>query len=90
VVQGLEDKIVPPAQAEAVVAALTANGIPHAYLAFEGEGHGFRGATAIRRTLEAELSFLAAVFGFSRPDEAEPLELAGLDQWRDRRAAATA
>ena len=45
----------PPAQAEAIVAALAANGIPHAYLAFEGEGHGFRGATAIRRALEAEL-----------------------------------
>ena len=56
--QGLEDKIVPPSQAEAIVAALAANGIPHAYLAFEGEGHGFRGAAAIRRALEAELSFL--------------------------------
>jgi len=89
VVQGLDDKVVPPSQSEAVVAALVANGIPHAYLAFEGEGHGFRGAIAIRRTLEAELSFLAAIFGFTRPDETEPLELPGLDQWRDRRAAAS-
>ena len=44
VLQGLDDRVVPPAQAEAIVAALAANGIPHAYLAFEGEGHGFRGA----------------------------------------------
>ena len=49
VLQGLDDRVVPPTQAEAIVAALEANGIPHAYLAFEGEGHGFRGATAIRR-----------------------------------------
>ena len=46
------------------MAALAANGIPYAYLAFEGEGHGFRGAVAIRRTLEARLSFLGQVFGF--------------------------
>ena len=48
VMQGLDDRVVPPSQSEAVVAALAANGVPHAYLAFEGEGHGFRGATAIR------------------------------------------
>lgn len=90
VLQGLDDQIVPPAQAEAIVAALAANRIPHAYLAFEGEGHGFRGASAIRRSLDAELSFLAAVFGFSRPDETEPLDLPGLEAWRTRRAAARA
>ncbi len=56
VLQGLEDKVVPPGQAEAIVAALAANGVPHAYLAFEGEGHGFRGADAIRRTIEARMS----------------------------------
>ncbi len=54
VIQGLDDRVVPPDQAEVIVAALAANGIPHAYLAFEGEGHGFRGAYAIRRTIEAE------------------------------------
>ena len=69
VLQGLDDKVVPPNQAEAIVAALEANGIPHAYLAFEGEGHGFRGATAIRASLEAELSFLGAVFGFAPADD---------------------
>ncbi len=73
VLQGLEDRVVVPAEAEAIVAALAANGIPYAYLAFEGEGHGFRGATAIRRSLEAELSFLAQVFGFEPADAIEPV-----------------
>ena len=84
VMQGLDDKVVPPSQAEAIVAALAANGIPHAYLAFEGEGHGFRGSTAIRRSLEGELSFLGQVFGFVPADALEPLEMPGLDAWRRR------
>jgi dipeptidyl aminopeptidase/acylaminoacyl peptidase len=83
--QGLDDRVVPPSQAEKMAAALASNGIPHAHLAFEGEGHGFRGAHAIRRTLEARLSFLGQVFGFEPADELEPLEIAGLDAWRDRR-----
>jgi dienelactone hydrolase len=85
ILQGLDDRVVPPSQAEIIVAALAANGIPHAYLAFEGEGHGFRGAHAIRRTLEARLSFLGQVFGFAPADDIEPLALPGLDAWRDRR-----
>ncbi len=85
VLQGLDDKVVPPAQAEAIVAALAANEIPHAYLAFEGEGHGFRGAAALRRTLEARLSFLGSVFGFTPADVLEPLPLPGLDAWAARR-----
>ncbi len=90
VMQGLDDKVVPPAQAEAIVAALGANGIPHAYLTFEGEGHGFRGADAIRRSLEAELSFLGAVFGFTPADDLPPLELPGIDAWRAARASRAA
>jgi len=90
VLQGLEDRVVVPAQAEEIVAALAANGIPYAYLAFEGEGHGFRGAPAIRRSLEAELSFLAQVFGFEPADTIEPVTLAGLDAWRASRAATAA
>jgi dipeptidyl aminopeptidase/acylaminoacyl peptidase len=82
ILQGLDDKVVPPSQAETIVAALASNGIPHAYLAFEGEGHGFRGAHAIRRTLEARLSFLGQVFGFEPVDELEPLDLPGLAEWR--------
>jgi dipeptidyl aminopeptidase/acylaminoacyl peptidase len=77
VLQGLDDRVVPPAHAEGIVAALAENGIPHAYLAFEGEGHGFRGETAQRRTLEAELSFLGQVFGFEPADAIEPVELIG-------------
>jgi dipeptidyl aminopeptidase/acylaminoacyl peptidase len=90
VMQGLDDKVVPPSQAEAIVAALASNDIPHAYLAFEGEGHGFRGAPAIRRSLEAELSFLAQVFGFELADHLEPIELVGLAAWRRRHGAIAA
>jgi dipeptidyl aminopeptidase/acylaminoacyl peptidase len=77
VLQGLDDKVVPVAQAEAIVAALAENGIPYAYLAFEGEGHGFRGAAAQRRTLEAQLSFLGQVFGFTPADAIESVDLVG-------------
>ena len=81
VLQGLDDKVVTPANAEQLIAALDSNGIPFAYLAFEGEGHGFRGAAAQRRTLEARLSFLGAVFGFTPADDLPPLEVVGLDSW---------
>jgi dipeptidyl aminopeptidase/acylaminoacyl peptidase len=84
VLQGLEDKVVPPAQAEAIVAALAANGIPHASLAFEGEGHGFRGERAIRATLESRLGFLGAVFGFE-PAGVPRFDVPGIDAWRGRR-----
>jgi len=82
ILQGLDDRVVPPSQSEAVVATLAASGVPYAYLAFAGEGHGFRGATAIRRTLEAELGFLGAVFGFTPADDLEPVELPGLAAWQ--------
>jgi dipeptidyl aminopeptidase/acylaminoacyl peptidase len=75
VFQGLEDPIVPPSQAEALVAALAARGIPHAYLAFEGEQHGFRIAANIRRVLEAELAFYARIFGFEPADDLPPLSV---------------
>ncbi len=65
--QGLDDLVVPPSQSEAVRDALAANGVPHAYLAFEGEGHGFRRAETVVRTLEAEVAFLGKVFGFETP-----------------------
>jgi dipeptidyl aminopeptidase/acylaminoacyl peptidase len=84
ILQGLDDRVVPPSQADAIVAVLKAKGIPYAYLGFEGEGHGFRGADAIRRTLEARLSFLGQVFGFEPFDEIEPVEMPGLKAWRAR------
>jgi len=73
--QGLDDKVVPPNQAEAMVAALKAKGLPVAYIAFEGEGHGFRRADTIQRALKAELAFYAQVFGFQPAGELETLEL---------------
>ncbi len=78
ILQGLEDRVVPPAQAEQIVAGLRANGVPHAYLAFEGEDHGFRRAATIIRAFEAELSFYGQVFGFTPADEIEPLVIVGL------------
>ena len=78
--QGLEDKVVPPTQAEAIVAALKRRGIPYAYLAYEGEGHGFRRADSQRRMFEANLAFMGQVFGFAPADELEPLEVENLER----------
>lgn len=71
--QGLEDKIVLPKQSELMVGALRARGLPVAYLAFEGEGHGFRRAENIKRSLEAELYFYSHIFGFPLADPVEPV-----------------
>ncbi|HJW60002.1 MAG TPA: prolyl oligopeptidase family serine peptidase, partial [Actinomycetota bacterium] len=76
--QGLEDEVVPPAQAETMAAALDAKGIPYAYLPFGGEQHGFRQAAHIRRALEAELYFYSRVFGFDLADPVEPVRIAHL------------
>jgi dipeptidyl aminopeptidase/acylaminoacyl peptidase len=72
--QGLEDKIVLPNQAEMMVKALNEKGIPVAYLAYEGEQHGFRQAKNIKRTLEAELYFYSTIFNFECADVIEPVE----------------
>lgn len=76
--QGLEDKIVPPSQSEIIVKALEQKGLPHAYLAFEGEQHGFRQAPTIIRAAEAELYFYGRVFGFEPADEIEPVAIKNL------------
>lgn len=78
--QGLDDKVVPPAQAEVIVDALRERGIPYAYIAFAGEGHGFRKAENVKRALAAHFSFLAQVYGFEPADELEPLEIEHLQQ----------
>ena len=65
--QGLEDRVVPPSQAEAMVAALARRGLAHAYVPFEGEQHGFRRAENIRTALDGELYFYSRVFGFDAP-----------------------
>ncbi|MDE0885729.1 MAG: prolyl oligopeptidase family serine peptidase [Myxococcota bacterium] len=74
--QGLEDKIVPPGQAEAMVSALAAQGIPHAYVPFEGEQHGFRQARNIQQALEGELYFYGQIFGFHPDAEAGRVRIA--------------
>ena len=79
VLQGLEDAIVPPAQAEIIVAALAEKGLPYAYLTFGGEQHGFRKAENIVRAQEAELYFYGRVFGFTPADAIEPVPIANLD-----------
>ena len=76
--QGLEDRVVPPNQAEMMVDALRSKGLPVAYLAFAGERHGFRRAETIKRTLEAELYFYGKVFGFTPADAIEPVEIENL------------
>ena len=73
--QGLEDEVVPPAQAEAMAAALRERGVPFAYLPFEGEQHGFRRAENMKRSIEAELAFYGRVLGFEPADEIEPFEI---------------
>ncbi|AXG81195.1 S9 family peptidase [Streptomyces paludis] len=72
--QGLDDVICPPAQCERFLDRMAGRGVPHAYLAFEGEGHGFRRADTMIRALEAELALYARTFGFARPD-VPPLEM---------------
>ena len=76
--QGLEDAIVPPNQAEIMVQALRRKGVPVAYLTFPGEQHGFRQAATIMRALEAELYFYGRVFGFTPADVLEPVPIANL------------
>jgi dipeptidyl aminopeptidase/acylaminoacyl peptidase len=76
--QGLEDKIVPPNQAELMVEALRKKRLPVAYVAFEGEQHGFRKAENIKRALDGELYFYSRVFGFPLADEVEPVEIENL------------
>ena len=65
--QGLDDPIVPPSQAERFRDALVSKGIPHAYLAYEGESHGFRKQSTIISSRNAELSFYGQVLGFTPP-----------------------
>ena len=76
--QGLEDEVVPPSQAERMVQALREKHLPVAYVAFEGEQHGFRRAENVRRALDAELYFYSRVFGFRPADAIEPVDIENL------------
>ncbi|MCY3967411.1 MAG: prolyl oligopeptidase family serine peptidase, partial [bacterium] len=75
VLQGADDPVVPPNQAEMIVAALKQRGIPVAYLLFEGEQHGFRKAEHIVAALEAELAFFAEILGFNPADNITPPDI---------------
>ena len=76
--QGQDDKVVPPSQSERMVTALKARGVPVAYLAFEGEGHGFRKAANIQRALEAELYFFAQLFDLKLSEAIAPVPIDNL------------
>ncbi|CAA9296931.1 MAG: Prolyl oligopeptidase family protein [uncultured Friedmanniella sp.] len=76
--QGTEDKVVPPAQAEEMADAARRKGLPVALIMFEGEGHGFRRAENIRRSLEAQQFFLGRLFGFTPADDVQPVEIENL------------
>ena len=78
--QGLEDEIVPPNQAEMMFEAVKAKGLPTAYVPFEGEQHGFRRSENIERALEAELYFYSRVFGFELADPIKPVEIENLPE----------
>ena len=73
--QGLDDRIVPPSQAETFVAVCKDMKLPYAYVAFEGEQHGWRKDSTIKRAIEGELYFLSQVFGFEAAGDIESLEI---------------
>jgi dipeptidyl aminopeptidase/acylaminoacyl peptidase len=52
---------VPPSQTELMVAGPKDRGIPVGYFLFDDEQHGFRKAENIKRALDAELYFNAAL-----------------------------
>ncbi len=85
--QGSDDKVVPPAQSEVMVNALRERGVAVAYLLFEGEGHGFRSAEHIERSLEAELYFYCRVLGLDLPAGIEPIEIDNLEGAHTKRVS---
>ena len=80
--QGTEDRVVPPAQSQAMYDALAKKGIPTALMMYEGEAHGFRDGKNIRQSIEAELLFFSLIFGLQPADvDASSLEKASLANW---------
>jgi dipeptidyl aminopeptidase/acylaminoacyl peptidase len=76
--QGLEDKVVPPSQAETMIVALREKNLPFAYVTFAAEGHGFRQAESIKKAADAELYFYSRVFGFDPAGEVEAIAIENL------------
>jgi len=72
--QGKDDKVVPPSQAEMMIDSLTSNGVKVAYLAFDGEAHGFRKPETVCLAFGSELWFYGEVFGFQPVGVVNPLE----------------
>ena len=77
--QGLEDRVVPPSQAEKMVTALKSRGIAVSYVPFENEQHGFRQAATIKAALEAELYFYSVIFGFDTAEQLPRIPIANTD-----------
>ena len=73
--QGGEDEVVPPAQAEAMIDALVANETPYAYVEFPEERHGFRDADNVARAHATELAFYGDAFGFEPAGDVADVEL---------------
>jgi dipeptidyl aminopeptidase/acylaminoacyl peptidase len=78
ILQGSDDMVVPPNQATAMADAVRAKGLPLAHIEFEGEGHGFRGSDAQRRSLEAEVAFYSRIFGIEPADDLPDLPIENL------------
>jgi dipeptidyl aminopeptidase/acylaminoacyl peptidase len=78
ILQGDEDKIVPPSQSEVIYNALVKNGIPTAYIIYKGEQHGFRTANNIIHSLESELYFYCKIFGLPEPIGIPSIEIENL------------
>lgn len=78
--QGLEDKVVPPSQSEAMFIAARNKELPVAYVTFEGEQHGFRQAESIKRALEGELYFYSRIFDFQAAGDIEPVSIENFDE----------
>ncbi len=77
--QGLEDRVVPPNQAQMMLDALRDKGLPVAYVPFEGEQHGFRKAENVKRALDAELYFYSRVFDFALAEPIQPVHIENLE-----------
>ncbi len=77
--QGMEDRVVPPSQAEKMVAALRHKGIAVSYVTFDNEQHGFRHASTIKTALEAELYFYSEIFGLKPADKLSKIDIANID-----------
>src|SRR4030095_11463544 len=76
--QGLEDEVVPPSQAEMMAAAPAAMGTPPATPPSVGEPTRARGPAPTRGALEAEVYFSSRVFGLALADPVEPVPIAHL------------